>query len=34
ARKAQETFLHILRVFAPAQVNMQHPNIVLEITQT
>jgi hypothetical protein len=32
ARKAQETFLHILRVFAPAEVNMQHPNITLEMT--
>lgn len=31
ARKTQETFLHILRVFAPAMVNMQHPNITLEI---
>jgi hypothetical protein len=32
ARKTQETFLHILRAFAPGEVNMQHPNITLEIT--
>lgn len=32
ALKTQETFLHILRVFAPGLVNMQHPNITLEIT--
>ena len=32
AIKTQETFLHILRVFAPALVNMQHPNVTLEIT--
>lgn len=32
AIKTQATFLHILPVFAPAQVNMQHPNITLEIT--
>lgn len=32
ALKMQETFLHILRVFAPAEENMQHPNITLEIT--
>jgi hypothetical protein len=32
AIKTQSTFLHILPVFAPAQVNMQHPNITLEIT--
>jgi hypothetical protein len=31
ARKTQETFLHILRACAPAEVNMQHPNITLEI---
>ena len=31
ARKMQETFLHILPVFAPAEQNMQHPNITLEI---
>lgn len=31
AKKTQETFLHILRAFAPAEVNMQHPNITLEI---
>lgn len=32
ARKKQETFLHILRAVAPAEVNMLHPNITLEIT--
>ncbi|MBI2774992.1 hypothetical protein HYX58_03215 [Candidatus Dependentiae bacterium] len=32
ARKMQETFLHILRIFALNQQNMQHPNITLEIT--
>lgn len=32
ACQMQETFLQILRVFAPALKNMQHPNIVLEIT--
>ena len=31
ARKMQEIFLHILRAFAPARKNMQHPNITLEI---
>ncbi len=31
ARRTQETFLRILRIFAPALVNMQHPNITLEI---
>lgn len=31
ARKMQETFLHILRAFAPAQKEMLHPNISLEI---
>jgi hypothetical protein len=31
AIKTQETFLHILRAFAPGLVNMQHPNITLEI---
>ncbi len=33
AKKAQETFLHILSVFAIAQQNMQHPNSTLEITK-
>ncbi len=32
ARKTQSTFLHILRVFAPANAAMLHPNITLEIT--
>jgi hypothetical protein len=32
AIKTQETFLHILRAFAPGEVCMQHPNITLEIT--
>lgn len=32
AIKTQSTFLHILPIFAPAQVDMQHPNITLEIT--
>lgn len=32
AKKTQETFLHILRAFAPAEENMQHPNVTLEIT--
>lgn len=32
AIKTQETFLHILRVFSPGLVNMQHPNITLTIT--
>ena len=32
AIKSQSTFLHILPIFAPAEVNMQHPNITLEIT--
>lgn len=32
AIKTESTFLHILPVFAPAMVNMQHPNITLEIT--
>lgn len=31
AIKTQETFLHILRAFAPGGVCMQHPNITLEI---
>lgn len=31
AKRTQETFLHILRAFAPKEVNMQHPNITLEI---
>jgi hypothetical protein len=33
AREMQETFLHILRIFAPGEENMQHPNITLEITK-
>ena len=32
AKQMQETFLHILRVFAPGYKNMQHPNITLEIS--
>jgi hypothetical protein len=32
ARKMQETFLHILRMFAPAQQCMQHPNITLKMS--
>lgn len=32
AAQSQAIFSHILRAFAPAQKNMQHPNIVLEIT--
>jgi len=32
AIKTQSTFLHILPAFAPGRVNMQHPNITLEIT--
>lgn len=32
ALKSQKIFLHILRAFAPGLVNMQHPNITLEIT--
>lgn len=34
AQRMQETFLHILPVFALAGKNMQHPNITLEIMAT
>lgn len=34
AKEMQEAYLHILRVFAPGEKNMQHPNITLEISQS
>lgn len=32
AKRTQEVFLHILPIFAPGLLNMQHPNITLEIS--